>query len=297
MPWPTLGSAINDAVSSSAAPSVWRRLWGKRSVRFSIVTLAIYLLIALAGYAGLLPDIDAVVGGSQDPPSLTFATLLGTDVLGRSVLFRILAGAETAVTIGLLTAILVIPLGTALGLIAGYLGGWVDSLVMWVYSVVVSIPGILLITAISYTLGRGLTSMCVALAATLWVGIMRLVRGEVLRHRGREYVLAARAIGVPTPRIIFREVLPNVMHVAIVTFSLVLLEAVKAEVILTFLGLGVQDGASWGLLIAGAGQELVNDIWCPLAGTMVAMFLFIYSLSVLGDGLRDALDPKTRGTD
>jgi peptide/nickel transport system permease protein len=274
-----------------------QRLWAQWPARFSVITLALYLLIAAAGYAGLLPDIDATVGGSQDPPSLAFATLLGTDVLGRSVFFRVLAGAQTAVTIGLLTSVLVIPFGTALGLIAGYLGGWVDALVMWLYSVVVSIPGILLITAISYTLGRGLTSMCVALAATLWVGIMRLVRGEVLRHRGREYVLAARAIGIGTPRIMFHEVLPNVMHVAIVTFSLVLLEAVKAEVVLTFLGLGVQDGASWGLLIAGAGQELVNDIWWPLAGTMVAMFLFIYSLSVLGDALRDALDPKMRGAD
>ena len=127
--------------------------------------------------------------------------------------------------------------------------------------------------------------------------IMRLVRGEVLRHRSREYVLAARAIGVPPLRVMYSEVLPSVMHVAIVTFSLVLLEAVKAEVILTFLGLGVQDGASWGILIAGAGQELVNDIWWPLAGTMVAMFLFIYSLSVLGDTLRDVLDPKIRGSD
>lgn len=297
MPGPTRASITRDVAPIPPLPSVGRRLCNRPSARFAVVTLAIYLLIALVGYAGFLPDIDAVVGGSQDPPSLAFATLLGTDVLGRSVFFRVLAGAETAVTIGLLTALLVIPLGTALGLVAGYLGGWVDSLVMWLYSVVVSIPGILLITAISYAMGRGITSMCVALAATLWVGIMRLVRGEVLRHRHREYVLAARAIGVPTPRIIYHEVLPNVMHLAIVTFSLVLLEAVKAEVILTFLGLGVQDGASWGLLIAGAGQELVNDIWWPLAGTMGAMFLFIYSLSVLGDTLRDVLDPKTRGTE
>jgi ABC-type dipeptide/oligopeptide/nickel transport system permease subunit len=157
---------------------------------------------------------------------------------------------------------------------------------------VVSIPDILLITAISYSLGRGIESMCVALAATSWVGIMRLVRGEVLKHKGKEYVLAARMLGAGSTRIMFGEILPNVLHVGIVTSSLVLLGAVKAEVILTYLGIGVQDGASWGLLISGASQDLTNDIWWPLAGTVSAMFVLIYSLSVVGDALRDALDPR-----
>jgi peptide/nickel transport system permease protein len=119
------------------------------------------------------------------------------------------------------------------------------------------------------------------------------VRGEVLKHKGREYVLAAQALGAGAPRVMFGEILPNVMHVGIVTSSLVLLGAVKAEVILTYLGIGVQDGASWGLLISGASQDLTNDIWWPLAGTVTAMFGLIYSLSVVGDSLRDALDPRT----
>jgi len=185
-----------------------------------------------------------------------------------------------------------VPFGTALGLAAGYFGGWVDALINWVYSVVVSVPDILLITAISYALGKGLASMCVAIAATSWVSIMRLVRGEVMRHQGSDYVLAARSLGAGSRRIMFSEILPNVIHVAIVTSSLVLLAAVKGEVILTYLGLGVQDGASWGLLIAGASQDLTNDIWGPLVGTVTAMFLLIYSLSAIGDALRDVLDPR-----
>jgi peptide/nickel transport system permease protein len=141
-------------------------------------------------------------------------------------------------------------------------------------------------------MGKGLTSMCLAIAATSWVGVMRLVRGEVLKHKDREYVLAARAMGVGPVRIMVSEILPNVLHVAIVMAALVLLSAVKFEVILTYLGLGIQEGTSWGLLIAGASQELTNGIWWPLAGTVAAMFALIYSLSVVGDALRDALDPR-----
>ena len=268
-------------------------LWRQPQSRLCMSLLLLYAGVALAGYAGLLPDHEVAVGGSQDPPSWHWATLLGTDVLGRSVFYRVLAGAQTAMTIGLLTTALVIPVGMALGLAAGYFGGWVDAFIAWLYSVVVSIPDILLITAIAYTLGRGIESMCVALAATQWVGIMRLVRGEVLKHKGREYVLAAQALGAGAGRVMFGEILPNVMHVGIVTASLVLLGAVKSEVILTYLGIGVQDGASWGLLISGASQDLTNDIWWPLAGTVTAMFGLIYSLSVVGDALRDALDPRT----
>ena len=276
----------------SAAREALAALWARPHIRGCMIVTALYLLVALAGYAHLLPDSEATVGDAQQPPSWHLATLLGTDLLGRSVLWRVLAGAQTAVTIGLATTALAVPFGTALGLAAGYFGGWVDGAINWVYSVVVSVPDILLITAISYAMGKGLESMCVAIAATSWVGIMRLVRGEVMKHKGSDYVLAARSLGAGSRRIMFSEILPNVVHVAIVTSSLVLLAAVKGEVILTYLGLGIQDGASWGLLIAGASQDLTNEIWVPLAGTVAAMFLLIYSLSTIGDALRDVLDPR-----
>ena len=271
---------------------VWRALWRRPQARVCLLLVLMYLGIALAGYTGLLPDHDTAVGGSMDGPAWSWPLLLGTDVLGRSVFYRVLAGAQTAVTIGFVTTALVIPIGTALGLAAAWFGGWVDAFITWLYTVVVSIPDILLITAIAYSLGRGIESMCIALAATGWVGIMRLVRGEVLKHKDKDYVMAARMLGAGPMRIMFGEILPNVMHVSIVTSSLVLLAAVKSEVILTYLGLGVQDGASWGLLISGAAQDLANDVWWPLAGTVTAMFLLIYALIVLGDALRDALDPR-----
>lgn len=272
--------------------AVFVSLWRRPQPRVCLLLLLMFIGIALAGHAGWLPDHQVSVGGANDRPSWHWASLLGTDVLGRSIFYRVLAGAQTAVTIGFVTTLLVIPFGTAMGLAAGYFGGWVDAAIQWLYSVVVSIPDILLITAIAWSLGRGIESMCVALAATSWVGIMRLVRGEVLKHKSKEYVLAAQALGAGPARVMFREILPNVLHVGIVTSSLVLLGAVKSEVILTYLGIGVQDGASWGLLISGAAQDLAEDIWWPLAGTVTAMFLLIYALSVIGDALRDALDPR-----
>lgn len=281
------------AVPRSAAREALAALWRRPHIRACLLVAALYLLVATCGWLHLLPDAEAAVGGAQEPPGWHLATLLGTDLLGRSVLWRVLAGAQTAVTVGLATTALAVPFGTALGLAAGYFGGWVDATVNWVYSVVVSVPDILLITAISYAMGKGLAAMCVAIAATSWVGIMRLVRGEVLRHKDSDYVLAARSVGAGAGRIMFSEILPNVVHVTIVTATLVLLAAVKGEVILTWLGLGIQEGASWGLLIAGAAQDLTNDIWAPLAGTVAAMFLLIYSLSAIGDALRDVLDPRT----
>ena len=276
----------------SAALEALIALWRLPHIRACMIVVAAFLLIAIAGYAHLLPDHEAAVGDALQPPGWHLATLLGTDILGRSVLWRVLAGVQTAVTIGLATAALAVPFGTALGLAAGYFGGWVDATINWVYSVVVSVPDILLITAISYAMGKGLAALCVAIAATSWVAVMRLVRAEVLRHRGSDYVLAARALGAGPGRIMFSEILPNVVHVAIVTATLVLLAAVKGEVILTWLGLGIQDGASWGLLIAGASQDLTSGIWGPLAGTVAAMFLWIYALSTIADALRDVLDPR-----
>ena len=272
--------------------NAWTLFWTRHQSRWCLLAITLYLLVAMAGYAHWLPDFEASVGASQEDPSATWAMLLGTDILGRSVFFRILAGAQTAVTIGLVTTAIVVPFGTVMGLLAGYFGGWVDAVITWVYSVVVSIPDILLITAISYSLGKGITAMCIALAATMWVSVMRLVRGEVLKHRHKDYVLAARSLGAGPVRIMAKEILPNVAHITIITASLVLLNAVKSEVILTYLGLGIQDGASWGLLIAGAAQDLTNGIWWPLAGTVTAMFVLIYSLSCIGDTLRDVLDPK-----
>lgn len=275
---------------------VWRRA-GRQLARRKLVVLcalviAAYCVIALLGIVGLLPDYQTRVAGPYDAPSASPALILGTDIFGRSVLFKILAGTETAMIIGFLVPLIAIPVGIALGAIAGYYGGFVDAAVVWLFSVVSSLPEILIVVAISFVLGKGMIAICIAMGAVGWIGLCRLVRGEFIKHRSREYVLASRLLGATDFRVIFVHILPNVMHLAIITGSLAVLGAIKAEVILTYLGVGVQDGSSWGTMISDSAGELVQGIWWPLAGVVVAMFLIIYALNVVGDALRDALDPK-----
>ncbi len=271
-----------------------QRLWQRWPARISLIIVLLYGLVGLAGGLGLLPDAKLIVAGPNQAPSLAAVPLwLGTDVLGRSVLWRIVAGTTTALIVGFGTALVAVPLGTLLGLLAGWFGGWVDDLVNWLYAVVTAVPGMLLVVAVAYAMGRGLTAICIALAVSEWVSVMRLVRGEVLKHRSMDYVMAARLGGASPWQQLFGEVAPNVWHVSIIWTSLVMLAAIKSEVVLTYLGIGVQDGASWGLMIAGASQDLVNDIWWPLAGTVAAMSTLILALSRLTDDLRDVLDPRS----
>jgi peptide/nickel transport system permease protein len=264
----------------------------RRTVVACFAAVAVYALIALLGIFGLLPDYQARVGAAYQPPAGSLALILGTDVFGRSVLYKILAGTKTAMLIGLLVPAIAVPLGVALGAVAGYYGGWVDALVVWLFSVVSSLPEILIVVAISFVLGKGLLAICIAMGAVGWISLCRLVRGEFIKHRKREYVLASRLLGAGDFRVIFVHILPNVLHLAIITASLEVLGAIKSEVILTYLGVGVQDGSSWGTMISDASGELVQGIWWPLAGVVVAMFFLIYALNVVGDALRDALDPK-----
>ena len=284
--------ALRAARGESIGRRALRRLSRKPYVVSCCGIILLYLSVALLGYAGLLPDFQERVGSSYEEPSLTFAKLLGTDIFGRSILFKILIGTKTAMTIGLVVTGIAVPLGIFFGSVSGYLGGKVDAVVVWLYSVISSVPYILLIIAISYALGKGILSVCIALGAVGWVGLCRLIRGEVLKHKTREYVLAVKLIGAGDMTVMFRHILPNVVHLAIITASLTVLGAIKAEVILTFLGVGIQDGASWGTMISEATGELSQGIWWPLVGVIIAMFVIIYSLNVVGDALRDALDPK-----
>lgn len=279
-------------VGESLTQRAFKKLLKKKFVVLCFGVTALYLLVALLGYANLLPDFQQRVGGSYEAPSLGFAKILGTDIFGRSVFYKILIGTKTAITIGLVVTLISVPIGIFLGLASGYFGGKVDAVINWIYSVMASIPYILLMIGIAYVLGKGMMSICIAMGLMSWVGLCRLIRGEVMKHKNHEYVLAVRLLGGGNARIMFRHILPNVFHLAIITASLTVLNAIKSEVILTYLGVGIQDGASWGTMISDATGELTNGIWWPLAGVTLAMFVIIYALNVVGDALRDALDPK-----
>jgi peptide/nickel transport system permease protein len=135
-------------------------------------------------------------------------------------------------------------------------------------------------------------SICVAMGVVGWVGLCRMTRAEFIKLREREFVMASRLLGASHGRLIFRHILPNVLHIAVVAASLEIMGAIKAEVILTYLGVGVQDGSSWGQMIADAPGELLNGIWWPTFGVSVTLFLIVFALNRVGDALRDALDPR-----
>jgi peptide/nickel transport system permease protein len=277
--------------------------------------------VALVGFSGVLDQaIEATVGPSNVAPEL-FAPgsgelapslWLGTDFLGRSVLWRFLYGARVALTVAFLASILSLVIGTVLGLLAGYFGGRVDSLIIWLFSTINSMPGILLMLALAFVfkdhaigfqwLGvdkqvplAGVPTIVLAMGLTSWVGLCRFIRAETLKLRERDYVTAARAVGVGDRDILFRHILPNVSHLIIIDFSLGLGAFVQAEVILSFLGLGVTDQPSWGRMIDDAKLELLKGVWWQMAAATAAIFVFSLAVNVVGDALRDALDPRLRG--
>lgn len=223
--------------------------------------------------------------------------LLGTDSNGEDVLYQSVKGVRTALIIGFFTTLLIIPLALVMGLAAGYFGGWVDDTIQFLYTMLNSIPDILLLVALMMVLGRGLPQVCFALALTSWVGLCRLLRGETLKLRELDFVQAGRALGLSEVKILWRHVLPNVMHLVLITFVLRFSGLVMSEVILSYLGIGVAPGtASWGTMIDSARLELARDpaVWWNLTGAFLFMFVLVLAFNFFGDTLRDALDPRLR---
>jgi len=219
---------------------------------------------------------------------------LGTDGLGRDVLQRVIQGTRIAYQVGIVTSLIAIPIGVVLGCLAGYFGGRVDDFIVWLYSTFACIPGLLFILAIAMVVGKGLLGVYLGIGLTMWVGLCRLIRGEVIKHKERPYVTAARALGLGHFRIIFRHILPNVFHVVIVTFTLRFPYAIGTEVIMSFLGIGVQGEPSWGIMISNARLRLWHGVWWEMAAATAAIFGIVLAFNLLGDALRDALDPRLR---
>lgn len=222
----------------------------------------------------------------------------GADRLGRDVLAKAIKGAQISVFVGVLAALVATLIGTVLGALAGFFGGKTGDGLEWLYNVFTSIPGILLIFAFAAVAGRGVQSVVLILGLTGWTGIYRLVRAEFLKHSVREYVRAAEAIGAGTGARIFRHILPNVSHVILVQLSILVVGFIKAEVILSYLGLGVSvDQVSWGTMLAEAQSELILGHWWQLVAATAFMAVFVTAFSLMTDALRDALDPKLRGAE
>ncbi len=223
--------------------------------------------------------------------------LLGTDKVGNDVLYLSLKSIRAGLILGGFTTLLVVPLAILFGVLAGYCGRWVDDLIQYVYTVLASIPSILLIMAFMVVFGRGLLQLCVAMGIISWTGLCRVVRGETMKLREMEFVQAAEAIGVPRFRIMIRHIVPNIMHIVLITAVLSFSGRVMAEAVLTYIGIGVGTHTmSWGIMINDALRELARDpvVWWKLFGAFVFMLGLVLPANLFGDALRDALDPRLR---
>jgi peptide/nickel transport system permease protein len=220
----------------------------------------------------------------------------GADKWGHDIIQKTIKGSETSIIVGLVAALLAVLIGTVLGAFSGYFGGRVDAALEWFYNVFTSIPYLLLILAVAAVLQqKGMMSIVLILGLTGWTGTYRLVRAEYIKHRIREYVLAADAIGASHLRKIFVHIFPNISHVPLVQMSILVVGFIKAEVILSFLGFGVPVGVvSWGSMLNEAQNELILGKWWQLTAASVAMAILVTAFSLFTDALRDALDPKLK---
>lgn len=311
---------------------MWRetvaQIWRRRSV--SVVVVAFFAAIALLDSVSWISDIEggatsdqvaaaeprsvidrifrsesfkeesysaplAAIGFYDHQPLVNpRAHLLGTDILGNDVLYRTFKGVRVAFLIGGFTPLIVIPIALFFGVTAGYFGGRVDDLVVFVMTVLASIPSLLLLIALIVVLGTGTIQVCIALGITSWVAFCRITRGETLKLREADYVQAARALGTSEARIITRHILPNLIHLIVITFALLFTGLVLSETILSYLGVGL-DG-SWGQMIDQARDELARTpvIWWSLLGASAALFALVLSVNLIADAVRDILDPRTR---
>lgn len=285
-----------------------RRVMERKAAVASLAVIAAYF--ALAGFIHIAEAFDWQIGPtlwrqqageSYSPPGAD--NIFGTDIFGQSVLRKTLYGAKISITVALLASLISIAIGVPLGAIGGYFRGFVDEIIVWIYSTLSSVPYILLILAFAVVLRdrsifghklTGITAVYLAIGLTSWVGICRLIRGEVIKHKNREYILAAISYGCSRRRIIFRHLLPNVFHLVIIDFSLRFVSFIHAEVILSFLGLGEANRPSWGAMINDARTELSRGVWWQMAAATAAIFVISLALNIFGDALRDSFDPKLR---
>jgi len=245
----------------------------------------------------LADDIAALAASGSAVAVVRRPTLpFGADKWGHDVIKKTIKGGETSIVVGLVAALLAVGLGTLFGAVSGYFGGIVDDLFNWFYSIFTAIPSILMILTVAAVLQqKGVLTIVLILGLTGWTGPYRLIRAEYMKHKGREYVLAAGAIGASHWRRMFAHIFPNVSHVALVQLSILVVGFIKAEVILSFLGFGVPVGVvSWGSILNEAQNELILGKWWQLSAAACAMALLVTAFSLLTDALRDALDPTLK---
>jgi ABC-type dipeptide/oligopeptide/nickel transport system permease subunit len=282
-----------------ASRGFYRRAWGRFTTnKVAVAGLIVSLLIVL--FAVGAPLVSRITGynywegelGEQFVAPFQDGHVLGTDPNGRDVLVRLAYGGRVSMLIAGLSATVTLGIGAILGALAGYFGGFIDSLAMRFVDVMLSIPGISLLLLVSTLYHPSVVGLALVIAFISWPGIARLVRGEVLGLRSRDYVEAARVIGASNSRIIFKHIMPNVVPIMVVWFSLAIPTLILVEATLSFLGLGVQiPTPSWGNMLNGA-QTYYTKSWTNVFIPGFAIYLTVLAINLVGNGLRDALDPR-----
>lgn len=292
---PAPSNAMIAAQATRKRPTVWSRFRRHKLAVIGAVVLLILIAIAIA--APLLaphPPNAVSLANYRKPPNMNY--WLGTDAQGRDVLSRLMYAARISLSVSLFAVSIYVVIGTVLGGLAGYFGGWVDTIIMRMADMVLSFPSIIVIITIVSILGPSISNVILVIGLMGWPPIARLVRGEFLTLRERDFVTASRASGAPSARIIFRHILPNATTPIIVNATFGMANAILLEAGLSFLGLGVQPPtASWGNMLNAAQSittlEEMPWLWLPPGITIVVAVL---AINFVGDGLRDALDPRSR---
>ncbi len=271
-----------------------RFLIGNRLNFIGLCLVMLFLFLSIFGSAIAPYDPTAkgdIINAKLVAPSSTH--LLGTDEQGRDVFSRVLAGARDSLMVAVIVLSISVVVGVIVGAVSGFFGGWVDEIMMRITDMFLAFPALVLAIAIAATLGPSLRNTMLALATVFWPWYARLVRGQVLTIRERDYVDAARSIGLPPSRILAKHIMPNAMSVVIIQVSLDVGYAILTTSSLSFVGLGAQPPSSeWGLMLSTA-RNYFRDAWWYITFPGVALTLTVFAFNILGDGIQDALDPRS----
>lgn len=270
-----------------------KRFLRNRAAAAGAIFLALLILAALIGPAVYAVNPWDMIGEPLQWPGTTPEFLLGTDMMGRDVLAGMLHGARISLTIGLIATVASLLFGTLVGAIGGYYGGIVDSALMRVTEFIQTVPAFLLCIVLVVAFKPSLTTIVVAIAISSWPAVARLVRGEVMSLKQRDFILAATTVGMTNTRILITQILPSALPPVIVMGSLMVATAILVEAGLSFLGLSDPNFMTWGTII-GAGRDALTEAWYLAALPGVAITLTVISLNLVGEGINDALNPRLR---
>ena len=281
--------------SNSLASDAWSALSKNRAAWFSAIALTTMVLLVLLGPLVSPHEVDQTNWSKlAKPPSMDGGHIFGTDDLGRDLFVRTMYGGRISLMVGIVATLVSVLIGVSYGAISGFVGGKVDSIMMRIVDVLYAMPFLFFVILLMVFFGRSIFLIFVAIGAVNWLDIARIVRGQTLTIKGKEFVDAAKAGGVSTFRIIFRHIVPNLMGIVVVYVALTVPQVILVESFLSFLGLGVQEPmTSWGALVNQGARQMESSPWILLFPALfLAVTLFCFNF--IGDGLRDALDPKDR---